>query len=166
MFEAVEWWERAADSRWETLGPAVMSRGAMRAYVLSPFSRVQLFATLWIIALQAPLSRGSEATGIPPVISALTEKCRLLLWSKYTLHGWASTCPCYICSVSASGPKLQPHWLWHRLSSSYSPPWLPLSCSQIPCSISPGLRVCCPQDLTVDRACPPPNRSINIELHW
>lgn len=80
----------------------------MRACVLSPFSRVQLFATLWIIALQPPLSKGSEATGIPPVISALTEKCRLLRWPKCTLHGWASTCPCYICSFSACGPSCSP----------------------------------------------------------
>ena len=30
----------------------------MRACVLSRFSRVQLFATLWTLALQAPLSMG------------------------------------------------------------------------------------------------------------
>ena len=122
-----------------------------------------------------PMDRSPPGSSVQGIRGHWNPSCDFCSHGEMQITTLAKICPAwlgfhlplsYICSFSASGPKLQPHWLWHRLSSSHSPPWLTLFCSQIPCGTSPGLGVCCPQHLTGDRACPPPNRSINIGLHW
>ena len=77
----------------------------MREWVLSLFSRVQLFATLWTVACQAPSVHGNLKARILEWVAMLSSKI-------FLTHGW-NPCP-------AVSPALQAD------SSPTAPPGKPL----------------------------------------
>jgi len=98
------------------------------ACVLSHFSHVQLFASLWTVAHQAPLSTGfsrqeycSGLPYLPPIYISVKRSC--CMPRIYTLIYVNCCCCCFCCAASVVSDSVQPHrWQPTRLPHPWDSP--------------------------------------------